>query len=268
MSTKTMWPVMVVALAAMMSAQKPQDASQTRDIGARAHKIVDAHIAGVVTINVVLKIEFRDQSQEHRIESRGMLVSDTGLVMTHDGVVDPDLNVTVRGRKIEDVKTTVEDIKVVFGNEEEEQESFLVGKDSKLGFAFLQVRGFDAKKRSIPVPDYSKAQKPKVGNIVVTPNRLEKGFDYAPYFMLARIVGEIKKPQKVLMLSGGTHIGLPVYDLSGNLVGAHARLKPSVGRAKPRTVLLKGGVVNGAIQQALKRARRMLGEQKSDGNGK
>ncbi|MHC4078531.1 MAG: hypothetical protein ACYST0_08860 [Planctomycetota bacterium] len=264
MSTKTL--VMVVALAATMPAQRGKGSPQLTEIGTKAHKIVDAHVAGVVTVNVVIKIEFRGQSQERRLQSRGMLVSDTGLIMTHDGVVEPNVNVQARGRRIQDVKTAVEDIKVVFGNEEEEQESFLVGKDSKLGFAFLQVRGFDAKKRSIPVPDYSKAQKPQVGKIVVTPNRLEKGFDYAPYFAFGWIVGEIKKPQKALLLSSGTHVGLPAYDLSGNLVGAHARLKPSVGRSNPRTVLLKGGVVNGAIQQAQKRAQKMLAEQKSDGD--
>jgi hypothetical protein len=266
MNTKTL--VMVVALAATMPAQRGKGSPQLTEIGTKAHKIVDAHVAGIVTINVVIRIEFRGQSQERRLESRGMLVSDAGLIMTNDGVVEPNVNVRSGGRKIEDVKTTVEDIKVVFGNEEEEQEAFLVGKDSKLGFAFLQVRGFDAQKRSIAVPDYSKAKAPRIGKIVVTPNRLEKGFDYAPYFAFGWIIGEIKKPQKAFLMSSGTNVGLPAYDLAGNLVRAHARLKPSVGRGNPRPVLLKGGVVNGAIQQALKRAQKMLEEQKSDGDGK
>lgn len=268
MSTKKIWSLIaIVAVAATMPAQKAEEASHAKElaaIGVRARKIVDAHVAGVVTISVVHKLEFQGQSREHRIQSRGMLVSDTGLVMTHDGVVDPTLRVTSRGRRISDVKTTLEDVKIVFGNEEEEQEAFLVGKDSKLGFAFLQVRSFDPKKRSIPIPDYSKANKPQVGHIVVTPNRLAKGFDYTPYFTFGWIVGSIKKPQKALLLSSGTNVGLPAYDLSGNLVGAHSRLAPGVGRGNARTVLLKGGVVNGAIQQALKRAKKMLEEQKSE----
>jgi hypothetical protein len=264
MSPKTMWSLMaVVALAVAVPAQQAQEASEVRDMGVKANKIVEAHVAAVVTVNAVHKLEFRGETREHRLQSRGVLVSDTGLVMTDDGVVAPTFNAQAGGRKI-DVKSSLEDVKVVFGNEEEEQESFLVGKDSKLGFAFLQVRGFDPKKRSIPLPDYSKADKPVVGKIVVTPNRLEKGFDYAPYFAFGWIVGEIKKPQKALLLSSGTHVGLPAYDLSGNLVGAHSRLKPDVGRANPRTVLLKGGVVNGAIQQALKRAQKMLEEQESE----
>jgi len=269
MSRKPIWfLVSLLALDPMLPAQQGQESPQITEIGARAHEIVDAHVAGVVTIKVVIKIEYMGQSQERRLQTRGMLVASTGLIMTHDGVVDPNVDVRSRGRKLDDVKTTVESIKIVFGNEEEEQEAFLVGKDSKLGFGFLQVRDFDAKKRSIAVPDYGKAQDPGVGTIVVTPNRLEKGFDYAPYFTFGWITGEIKKPLKAYLVSNGTHIGLPAYDLSGRLVGAHARLKPSVGEAGARPVLLKGGVVNGAIQQALKRAEKMLTEQKSDGDGK
>jgi S1-C subfamily serine protease len=234
------------------------------ELGTKAHQIAEAHVAGVVTIKVVIKIEFMGQTQERRLESRGMLVSDTGLIMTDDGVVDPNVNVrNSQGRQIENVTATAEDIKVVFGNEEEEQDAFLVGKDSKLGFAFLQVRGFDAKKRSIPVPDYDKTTDLQVGGIFVTPNRLEKGFDYAPYFSFAWVTGEVKKPRKALLVSSGTNVGLPAYDLAGNLVGAHARISPSVGGEQNKAVLLKGAVVNGAIQQALKRAQEML-EEKAD----
>ena len=265
----------LLALATTMPAQQdprePQPA-QLVELGAKAQQIADAHVAGVVTIKVVVKIEFLGQSQEKRLESRGMLVSDTGLVMTDDGVVDPNVNVRSGGRQVEDVTATAEDIKIIFGNEEEEQDAFLVGKDSKLGFAFLQVRGFDAKKRSIPVPDYDKASDAQVGAIVVSPNRLEKGFDYAPYFTFGWITGEVKKPRKALLLSSGTNVGLAAYDLAGKLVGAHARLSPSVGDGNARPVLLKGGVVNGAIQQAVKRAEEMLEEQAKDkdtnGDGK
>jgi S1-C subfamily serine protease len=262
----------LVALAAAMPAQRTQAPGELAELGVKAQEIVQAHVAGVVTIKVVIKIEFLGQSQEKRLEARGMLVTDAGLVMTDEGVVDPNVNVRSGGREIQDVTATAEDIKIVFGNEEEEQDAFLVGKDSKLGFAFLQVRGFDAKKRSIPVPDYDAAKEPKVGSIVVTPNRLEKGFDYAPYFTFGWITGEVKKPRKALLLSSGTNNGLPAYDLAGNLVGAHARLSPSVGDDKPRAVLLKGGVVNGAIQQAAKRAEEMLEEHREEkgasGDGK
>jgi hypothetical protein len=254
----------LLALAVVLPAQQDQNPSQQMEIGARCRKVVEEHGAGVVSISVVIKIEFMGRSQEQRLQARGMLVSDTGLIMTADGVVDPQVNVTSGGRDVEGVKTEVEDIKVVFGNEEEEQDAFLVGKDSRLGFSFLQVRDFDPKKRTIKIPDYSKAESPGIGDILVTPNRLEKGFDYAPYFTFAWVTGEIKKPLKSLLLSSGTEPGLPAYDLSGRLAGAHARLKPSVGGGNPKTVLLRGAVVDAAIQQALRRAEEMRQELKDD----
>lgn len=252
-----------VALATTMPAQQAKDASHKVDvaaIGVQARRIVDAHVAGIVTVNAVHKIEFNGRSQEQRMSSRGALVSDTGLVMTADGVVAPNFNVTMRGQKVE-CKSTLEDLKVVFANEEEEQEAFLVGKDSKLGLGFLQLRNFEPQKRKMPIPDFSKAQKPQIGEIVVTPNRLEKKFDYAPYFAFGWIVGEIKKPHKALLLTTGSNVGLPAYDLSGNLVGAHSRI--NAGPRRSHFLLLKGGVVNGAIKQALKRAKKMQEEQKS-----
>jgi hypothetical protein len=259
----------LVALAATTTVPAQQNAgssqlgsSQLGELGAKARSIVDTHAGAVVTVHVVIKVEFSGQSREHRLEARGTLVTDTGLVMTDDGTVTPQVNVQSNGRAIQGVKTELQDIKVVFGKEEEEQASFLVGKDSKLGLAFLQVRDFDPKKRSIQIPDYGKATDPAVGDIVVSPNRLEKGFDYAPYFAFGWVIGEIKKPLKCLLLSSGANAGLPAFNLAGQLVGAHSQLRPGVGQGKPRAVMLSGGVVNGAIRQAEKRGQKMLEEQK------
>lgn len=253
----------VAALAALtlaLPAQQDQDTTQLAAFGAKAREIAQAHVAGVVTVKVVIKIEFMGRSEEKRLESRGMLVSDTGLVITDAGVVDPNVTVNANGHQVDDVSASAEDIKVVFGNEEEEQDAFLVGKDSKLGFAFLQVRDFDATKRSIPIPDFDHARDPQVGAVYVTPNRLAKGFDYAPFFSFGWITGEVRKPRKGFLLSSGTYNGLPAYDLDGNLIGAHAQMQASVGQGS-QAVLLKGPVVAAAIDQAKKRATQMLEEQ-------
>ena len=50
--------------------------------------------------------------------------------------------------------------------------------------------------------------------------RLDKGYDYAPFYTSARVSGVITKPRTAVMLDGGiSDLGLPVFSQTGNALG-------------------------------------------------
>jgi hypothetical protein len=231
------------------------------EVGQKAEAIMEAQAPAIVSVRVVLDLEFAGRTQEHRLQTRGVAVSDTGLIMTSIEAIKPSINVRgPRGRSI-DVKITPADIKIVFEKDEKEWDAFVAVKDTKRQLVFLQLKDFKPADRKIQCVDFSKSATAKVGDEVVTVQRLTKGFDYAPYYSLARIRGELKKPRKALIISRAGISGLPVFGLDGKLVGCHSRMRSGLEtgeaareRAGGQAVVLAAKEVHAVIQQALKKA--------------
>jgi hypothetical protein len=246
--------------------------AQSDQLGKMGAQLVEKHASSICTINVVMKLEFMGQSREQRINGRGIIAHESGLILTGVEVAAPNFNVQARGQNI-DVKVTPVDFKVVFNNEEEEREAFLVGKDSKLGFAFVQLKDGLPEEMKSQVIDYGAAKKPEVGDQLLSVYRLGKGYDYAPFFSANRVVGQLKKPRRGWMMDGSARTGLPVWNLQGELVGCQARIESGLGSGRPgsgQSVVLRGGQVAAAVKQAVKQAEELAAEkaaEKEEGTG-
>ncbi|PIE22581.1 MAG: hypothetical protein CSA62_11450 [Planctomycetota bacterium] len=240
--------------------------AQNDALGKTGAMLLKEHAASIVTLNVVVKLEFMGQSREQRINGRGVLVHESGLILADVQIAAPSFNANSGGKRI-DIKVTPLEFKVVFESEEDELEAFLVGKDSKLGFAFLKLKDGLPKAHAGHVLDYSSAKKPKVGEQTVTVSRLSKGYDYAPAIGSSRILGVIKKPRKAWILAGSAATGLPVWNVAGELIGCQGRIASSLSAARPGTgqaVVLRGGLVAAAVKQALKQAEELAKEKKDE----
>jgi S1-C subfamily serine protease len=229
------------------------------DVGQKATAVVQKQAPSIVTIRIVYDMEFGGQTREHRGNTHGVMVSDTGLILTAMETVKPNVNARdPRGRSLA-VKIKPADIKIVFEKEEKEWDAFVVVKDTKRGLAFLQLKDFKPADRKIQFVDFARSGTAAVGDEVVSVHRLSKGYDYVAFFTTSRIIGELKKPRKALMIHRGSLSGMPVFTLEGKLIGCHARMKPSIeegqrSRATGTPVVLSAREVNGVIKQALKKA--------------
>jgi hypothetical protein len=186
-------------------------------------------------------------SQETNVEALGVAVDRTGLVMMSSGHLGSSFSQNIAGRRISQ-KSTPSNFKVIFGNEADEYDAVLAAKDSKLNLAFVQIK--DLKGKEIKFQEFSETQEPLVGQQIVSVLRYGRGFDFAPHFRLGRIAGEIKMPRKMWAVTGASGIGLPVYDLSGKVLGVLATQSGSSGAGGGRGMrglmgLLGGGMGGG-----------------------
>ena len=248
----------------------------------------------IVTVKVVIKTEFsmmgQAQNEESRSELQGVVVHDSGLIMISNAGISADRAmeaISGLGNPMlanMDITMTPTDFAVIFGNEEEEHDAFLVAKDTKLDLAFLQVQGVTD--RELVTVNFAEGVKPAVGDTVVAISRLKKGYDYAPFATTARVSGAIRKPRKAWIVDGSiASYGLPVFTSSGDVVGVLITLAPTTTDdsggsgfgsmmrmmrgggldAGVGTFILPAKVVNGLIKQSLAKVQELLDEQAADG---
>jgi hypothetical protein len=79
--------------------------------------------------------------------------------------------------------------------------------------------------------DFTRSAKVEPGDTLAVVSRLSSAFDFAPFFDLVRVTGEVKKPRSGWILGGGnaTEVGMPL------------RLRSAArGRARHRAVAHEG----------------------------
>lgn len=238
----------------------------------------------LVTVKIVYKTQMSAEGQsstsEGKTEATGVVVSPDGLVMLATNSYSFDFSSIFGnlggGGDSPDFKskTVPTDFKVTVGQDQKDYDAKLVATDTILGLTFIQITNLQGKK--LTSVDMSQAAQPVVGERVILFARLGKGYDYAPYFHMTTICGEIQIPRHAYMLDGsGLGTGLPVYDLNGKPLGILTSLAPSVvetdsggmgmqfvqrlfsGGGLAPTFLVPAETVNTIITQAKERAAKL-----------
>ncbi len=258
--------------------------AQTQDEGAVLTSLVEKKLPSYVSVRVLLKTEFKGggatRDADSRSEMTGVVVDKSGLIMLSSASLNPNkfFSELFGGGGEEgsddDIRSTPTDFKVAFNGEEKEYSAFLAATDSKLGLAFLQVEKLDNKPLT-PIT-FGSVSALKMGQRVASVSRLTKGFDYAPFFATGRISGVITKPRKAYLLDGGGgEIGMPVYDLSGDVLGITAIISSGLrsdltgdstgmamrmlsgGGSMMKTFVVPALTVSGVVTQAKLRAEKV-----------
>lgn len=197
--------------------------------------VVEKVAPSIVTVKVVLKTTMKmggeSMEEESKMSLQGVVVTPGGLIMVSNSPFSPKrMMEMLAGEPMPagmDYKMTPTSIKVVFGNEDKEYDAFLAATDTKLDLAFIQVEGLGD--RQLTPVDFGSGVNVQLGQQVIAVSRLTKGYDYAPYFALGQICGEIAKPRRAWMLLGDiSQLGLPVFTLNGELVGVLTTITPEV----------------------------------------
>ncbi len=217
----------------------------------------------VVYLRVVLKVQItmgaQSQEQERSMEAPGVIIDERGLILTSNSYLDPAMQIPPRMRDQIQVKSTPSDIKVVFGNEEEEYPAQIAAIDSLLGLAFVQI--LDLKERAVKTVDFSAPAPIAVGQEIFGVARLARDYDYAPVLNLAYVRGKVEKPREMWVLGGeGNAPGLPAFDAEGRLLGVVAIQAGSEGveGGGTRPFLLPAAALERARKAAREKADELL----------
>jgi hypothetical protein len=220
MSIKSSIAAIILASVVVLPARADEESAQLK-------ALVSKYAASVVTVNAILKTEFKAggqaQDSESRISVQGIVVDSDGMVVVSNVPFSSKRMMEMFGGGGEEVggfgfKMTPTGFKVIVEKEEREYDAFLVATDGKYDVAFIKIEGLGDRK--LPAIDFSSAASPAFGDKVICVSRLGKGYDYAPYFQAARISGEIAKPIRAWMVDGTvSSLGLPVFTQSGEPIG-------------------------------------------------
>lgn len=183
----------------------------------------------IVSIKVVLKTEFNMgdslQEQESVLDALGAIVDPGGLILLWNSQLSATrlMDAVQQMGEGDDfkLKMTPTDFKVTIAGESREYGAFLAASDSELDLAFLQLEERPA--RPLASIEFGRSRATRIGDSVIGVARLSPAFDRAAFFETGSIAGRIAKPTPAFILDASPSLlGLPVFDLEGNAVGAVA----------------------------------------------
>jgi hypothetical protein len=231
-SRAAMWGSAWICLALALPARGDED-------GLRLAALLRDAAPSIVTVKVLAKTTMqaggRSVDRDIRSEIPGVVVDASGLVMTSIAPFAPERLAEMlvpSGRAgMPQFKTVPSEIKILFDQEEKENDAFLAATDSNLGIAFLQLEAPAGRK--LRAVDFSSPSQPAIGDLVAAVSRLGKGYDSPPFIETARISGEIGKPRKAWAIAPDLlSLGLPVYALGGHVVGVLAFVTSGIADAE------------------------------------
>jgi S1-C subfamily serine protease len=217
-------------------------------------KLLEAKVPTVVSVKSVLKWSWNGGADSERNDERnGVVVDPSGLIMV------ANFSGSARSASL---KISATNIRVLFDGDEKEYEAVLGATDSKLGLAFVRVKDLAGKK--VASVNFADGVDVKVGDEVAAVFRTDQGFDYAPYFAVGRIVGQVTKPRAMWILSGISFVSSPLYTSDGKVTGVVVRQQGiSEEGSSERTFLLPYKAVQGVVAQAVKASAKALEDAKA-----
>ncbi|MCX7992183.1 MAG: S1C family serine protease [Fimbriimonadales bacterium] len=244
----------------------------TPDSSAVYKQVLEKIQPNIVTVRVVIKVEFKaedeNQTEESKFTLQGAVLTSDGLVLVSGVLLSSESFKQLIGLEDDNqVNLTIspQSFKVIFGSETKEYEAKLVATDSQLGIAFLKITNLEG--RAITPINFVNEEL-TIGKELLTVSRLPKGFDYAPYFSTGRIISEVNKPRKAYLMEGNiSELGLPVYNTKGDAVGvlvvlrhglkdeeADFSFRANFGEDDSAAFLLPTSALRPLIEQAVQRA--------------
>lgn len=212
--------IVMIAAVPVMADDEQQDAVHIRALLASA-----APSTVIVKAVVEAQINQGGQTQKHdgRAELSGIVVDPSGLVMVGNGAFKPNGGGDTTDESNNGVTFNASDYQVVIPPDPTEHPATLVATDSELGVEFLKITDLGAK--TLPAIDFSAGDPVQIGIDVLQVNRIEKGYDYAPFISVGVVIGDINKPRHAYILAGGANTeGLPCFDSAGKPIGLPIRI--------------------------------------------
>ena len=143
---------------------------------------------------------------------------------------------------------------MIFEGDEKEYDAVLGATDSKLGLAFVRVKDLGGKK--LTSVDFAAGAEVKLGDELAGVIRTDQGFDYAPYYGMTHVVGQVTKPRSMWIVTGFLPQGHPLYTTDGRAAGIVVQQAGATEDSGSKVFLLPTKAVVGLVSQAVKACRR------------
>lgn len=199
------------------------------ELAEKGRALLNAHKHCVVTVRVVIKVQFSvpsvgTQEQEQKSEITGTVIDPSGLTVLALSTADPTSRLENmigdddRAQGL-NMKVQVTDLKILT-QDGSEISGQIVLRDRDLDLAF--VRPTEPLKEPVPAIDFTNSAVPEVLDPIVTLNRLGRvaGREYA--VSIERINSIIRRPRTYYIMGHDptrTDLGSPALSLDGKVIG-------------------------------------------------
>lgn len=220
-------------------------------------KQMEAKAASIVSVKAVVKYRYEGGVGDYETTNTntGVLVDPSGVVMfpSWGGVQPPGSSSRTRIVPVS--------IRILFQDDEKEYDAVLGATDPQLGLAFAKMK--DTSGRKIAPVDFADFVDVKVGDELFGVTRTDQGFDYAPYYGVTKVVGQVTRPRPMFLVSGFLPICHPLFVESGKVAGLVVRqsgVSDEEGglSAGMRWFLLPGKAASLVIQQGVAASHKAL----------
>lgn len=219
----------------------------------RGRRILEKHRDAVVTVQVVVKIKFRSQESETKIEATGTVIDGGGLTVVALSSIDPTSRFDGGGGQQFQMESEVSDMNLLLEDGTEVPTKVLL-RDKDLDLAYL--RPLEKPESPMPYVDLRKSGTAELLDRVVALNRLGYVANRVHSVAFERIEAVIEKP-RVFYIAGdnptSTAQGSPVFTQDGKMLGIFVlRTVPSTGtRSGNNTMVIilpASDILEGALQ--------------------
>lgn len=184
-------------------------------------RLLERQARAIVTIKYVLKTEYDGGVDEEEMESTGVIIDPSGLVLCSNMLLAGSRLFETLGMRSLATRT-----RVLLDDASEELDAKIVAQDKELDLVWLRIKNADGKK--FPSVDFDRAARARPGERLLTIVRLDKFFDRAAVVHEGRLAGVLHKPRELLAPGSGLEgeAGLPVFNVRGEIVGIFVTQMP------------------------------------------
>ena len=207
--------LLLIALAGMLAVPAFVRADEFAD---KTREVFKKNASAVVTLSVVLNVNFSGRSQESKTEVMGVVVDPSGLVVLPLSSVDPTglMEGQAQANKME---IQVSDIKIML-EDNTELPAEIVLRDKDLDLAFIRTKTKPA--TPLAAIDFTKSGTAEVMDQVLTITRLGQAAGRAHAASVERVAAVVRKPRTFYIPDSGmtaTRQGAPALLPDGRVLG-------------------------------------------------
>ena len=242
-------------------------------------KLIDQHARCIVTVEFIAKESFMGQERKSEMESLAVMVSPDGLVLAANSRLQGLMSMGMRmaggmmGSMMGGMpppQSDTEDLKIIIGEDDSEKyEAKLIARDTDLDLAWVQIT--DTKGQTFKYVDFQDSVQLEVGDSYYTISRMGERFDRIPLVSSSSIAAVVQNPRPLLVGSGMTAWGGPVFGAGGKVAGFVITQPPEPGEegaVSLESMMNMGGFILPAkkIVKAMEQAREIAKKQPAKGD--
>lgn len=189
-------------------------------------RVLEERAPAYVTVKYLLRIEMGGaggmEDREQESEVTALVIEPSGLLVVSNTQFEGVAGMMRRmmGARGGNVSATPKDLKVMLGGDDAEGLSArVIARDSELDLCWIRLEA--PPEKPLAAVDLAAAKEPKIGERLLSLERMGKFFDRAPVVSETVLGGVTTKPRRLLVPTGGilADLGIPVFDAAGGFVG-------------------------------------------------